>query len=319
MSEGDGQARSVNYQGLLIITAILALPMLSRELIWFHSLVPLPIFYYTTRLGQRQGGLLVGAALLLAGSLAMIIGQLPALFFAMTLVPVGMLLARGVINNETPNRTGLTAVIALGSFWLLAGLLYAVRYEANPYQDILQGLEQGFQHTLAYYRDKAEFPPETLKELAATVEMLRRFFAKAFPALLASSIISTVWCNMLAGHWLLKRHQPERTTWPDFKQWRLPEPMVWLVVLSGLLLVLDQQPLATIGLNLGYVLGMLYFMQGLAIASHTLARWQTPRLFRGIIYLLLMLQLYGLIMLAMIGLADTWFDLRKVAAEPQDA
>lgn len=309
---GEGISRHTYLSGLLITVAVLTLPAASRELVWLHSLIPLPVFYYLTTLGRKQGTMLITAALALAGTIIVILGQLPILLFALTLLPVGYFLAMGVQNKETPSRVGFKAVAFLGTLWLLTGLFYAARFGINPYQDILTGLDKGFEQTLAHYQSKAELPPETTKELTATVEMLRRFFAKVFPAIIATSIITTVWMNLVAGHWLLQKMHPALARWPSLKAWRLPEHLIWLTIAAGIALVIDKEPFSVVGLNACFVLGLLYFMQGLAILSHFLARWSMPRFFKGALYALLVIQLYGLVFLALIGLADTWFDFRKI-------
>lgn len=316
---GDGITPRDSLQGLALVTAILALPLASAGLTWLHGLIPVVVMYHLAIFGRKQGVALVAAALVLAGAVSLGFGALPGLLFAITLVPVGYLLARGIENNEPPGKTGLKAAVSLGTLWLLAATWYGFRHGVNPYQEIMQGLEQGFQQTLAYYQGKAELPAEALKELTIALEATRRFFAKALPAVIITTIVATVWLNMLMGCWLLKKTRPELVRWPEFKSWRLPGPLVWLVIVALALLVSKREPLVTVGLNTGYVLGLLYFMQGLAILSHTLERWAMPRFFRVMVYTLLMVQLYGMLFLAMVGLADTWFALRKNAARPADS
>ncbi|MEW6593259.1 MAG: YybS family protein [Thermodesulfobacteriota bacterium] len=314
--QGEGASPRSALVGLALITASLALPASGAGLAGLHGIVPLVVMYYLATLGWKQGGALMAAGLVLAGAITLRTGSLPALFFAMTLVPVGLLLAHGARKNEPPGLTGLKAVLVLGSLWLLAAAWYGFGVGSNPYRELQQGLEQGFQQTLAYYQAKTGLPAETLQELTAALEATRRFLARALPAVLTSAVIFTVWLNMLAGCWLLKKTRPDLVRWPEFRTWRLPEPLVWLVIVALGLMVSDREPLATIGLNAAYVLGLLYFMQGLAIVAHFLARWQMPRFFRGMVYALLLIQFYGMLLLAIIGLADTWLALRSKPEQP---
>lgn len=309
LSEG-ASPRSALF-GLALMTATLALPAASASLAGVHGIIPLVVMYQLTILGWKQGGALVAASLILAGAFTLRLGSLPALLFAITLVPVGVLLARGIEKNESPALTGLKAVLGLASLWLLAATWYGLQQGVNPYQELQQGLELGFQQTLAYYQGKTDLPAEALQELTLALETTRQFLRQALPAVLISAVIGTVWLNLLAGCWLLRRTRPELLRWPEFKTWRLPESLVWLVIIALGLLVSNQEPLTAIGLNTGYVLGFLYFMQGLAIVAHLMARWKMPRFFRGMVYALLLIQLYGMLLLALIGLADTWFALRK--------
>lgn len=305
--------------GLALVTASLALPAVSVSLAGLHGIIPLVVMYQLTILGWKQGGALLAAGLVLAGAITWRLGSLPALLFAITLVPVGLLLARGIEKNEAPGMTGLKAVLSLGALWLLAGLWYGLQHGVNPYREIQQGLEEGFRQTLAHYQAKKELPAEALKELTVALEVTRQFLRQALPAVLITAVVGTVWLNLLAGSWLLKRTRPDLIRWPEFKTWRLPEPLVWLVIVALGLLVSNQEPLVTVGLNAVYVLGLLYFMQGLAIVAHLLARWRMPRFFRGMVYALLLIQLYGMLLLALLGLADIWFHLRKGPEPPAES
>ena len=314
----EGASPRSALSGLALMTASLALPATSVSLAGLHGIIPLVVMYQLTILGWKQGGALVTAGLVLAGAITWRFGSLPALLFAITLVPVGLLLARGVEKNEPPGLTGLKAVLSLGSLWLLAATWYGLQHGVNPYREIQQGLEQGFRQTLAYYRAKPELQAEALKELTIALEATRQFLRQALPAVLIAAVVSTVWLNLLAGSWLLQRTRPELIRWPEFRTWRLPEPLVWLVIVALGLLASNREPLVTVGLNAVYVLGLLYFMQGLAIVAHLLARWKMPRFFRGMVYALLLIQLYGMLLLALLGLADTWFGLRKSREPPAD-
>lgn len=315
---GEGASPRDAFQGLALITAILVLPATSPAFAWLHGLIPVVVATLLVTFGRNQGAAVVAAALVMASAAAFGLTALPTLLFAITLLPAGYLLARGIETNEPPGRTGLKAAISLGTIWLLAAVWYGVRNGMNPYDELRQGLELGFQQTLEYYRGKTELPAEALKELTVALEATRRFLHRALPAVLVTAVVTTVWLNMVAACWLLRKTRPELVRWPEFKTWRLPELLVWPVIIALGLMASTQQTLVTVGINAAYVLGMLYFMQGLAITAHLLARWNMPRFFRGMVYVLLLIQLYGMLLLAVIGLVDTWFPLRKEQTPPAE-
>ena len=60
------------------------------------------------------------------------------------------------------------------------------------------------------------------------------------------------------------------------------------------------------------LLAILYFFQGLAIAAFYLNKWKLPKFFRSVMYLMLILQSFGTILLTVVGIADVWFDIRKL-------
>jgi len=162
------------------------------------------------------------------------------------------------------------------------------------------------------YEDSAELAPETLESLQRAVELLRINIPKILPAILISGLLSTVWLNLALGNWLLKKKDRDLTRWPEYNEWKLPDPLVWLVVLSGVIFLLFPQPLSLLGLNGLIICGIIYFFQGLAITASLLNRWSVPRLIRVLIYALIFIQTYGIIVLSFLGLVDVWADFRKL-------
>jgi len=53
----------------------------------------------------------------------------------------------------------------------------------------------------------------------------------------------------------------------------------------------------------------------MAIFIHLLDRWKVPAYLRIVLYVILAVQSYGLLLLAVIGIADIWMDFRKLAGD----
>ncbi|OGQ99156.1 MAG: hypothetical protein A2505_08920 [Deltaproteobacteria bacterium RIFOXYD12_FULL_55_16] len=278
---------------------------------WLNCLIPLPVYYFLRVYGQKQGAVIITLALGLAGGLTLWSGNLPSLLFSLTLMPIGLILARADRENESAQRAGLTSVGYLVLVWLITGWLMGLATQSNPYLELRQNLDKGFEATFSLYRDSGRFPAGDLEGIKTLITQLREQVARLFPALLLTSIICTVWLNIVAGQWLLKRRDPTRTDREDLKNWRLPELLVWPVIMTGSLLLLPEERLNTLGLNAGLVLLVLYLSQGLAIIASLMQRWSLSLLVRTIIYSLLFMQIYGFVLVAVLGLADVWVDFRK--------
>jgi len=304
---------SVPFVGLLLLAAILLLPTLFPEkTAWLTTFVPLPFFYYHVRSGEREGLFLIRNAILLAAGGALLFGTLPLLLFPLSLVPVAIALSYGVFHKKSPVTVGLTGTLVLAATWILYWSGYGLLHQANPYTELLLELDAGLRNGLVMYEKSAGLAPETLENVHKAVELLRIYIPKVLPALLISSILGTVWLNQMLGNWLLEKNAPEITTWPEFNKWQIPEPFVWLVILSGVMFLLLPQPASIIGLNGLIICCTVYFFQGLAIAACLLNRWSVPRLLRALIYALIFIQTYGIIILAFLGLLDVWADFRKL-------
>ena len=126
--------------------------------------------------------------------------------------------------------------------------------------------------------------------------------------MLLTTLLNTVFFNMLIGQWLLNR-AGAGSPWPRFSEWRLPDHIVALVIIAGVSLLLPGDTIRNLGLNLIIAAATLYFIQGLAIITSLLERWNVPAPLRALVFLLIILQAYGFV--ALVGLADVWVDLRR--------
>jgi uncharacterized protein YybS (DUF2232 family) len=312
-SQGRHKDIKAHVTGLFLLAALLLFPTLLPEKIgWLTSLIPLPIFYYLVILGKKDGTILIRNAILFSAVCALLIGSLPVLVFSLAMVPIGVAFSHGVFNRKNPVETGFIGFLVLVLSWILFWTGLAMIHQTNPYTTLLVELDGGLSNGLMLYEETAELAPETLESIRSAVELLRNFIPKVLPALLVSTILTITWLNLLLGDWLLKRKDKELTTWPDYIEWKLPEPLVWLVILAGITFFLLPSPISTIGLNVLIVCTTVYFFQGLAIVASLLDKWSVPLLIRIPIYALIFIQTYGIIILSFLGLADVWADFRKL-------
>jgi uncharacterized protein YybS (DUF2232 family) len=183
----------------------------------------------------------------------------------------------------------------------------------HPYATLLVILDNSFERVVEIYRTGSELPADVLYNLEQIITSIREFLPRVLPGLLATSVIITVWLNMLIVNYLLFRFKPEKTAWPKFSQWQLPEKLVWLVITAAMLLMVGSGKLQNAGYSLAVTAAILYCLQGLAVFIHFLDRWKVPGYLRVILYVILAVQSYGLLLLAMLGLADIWIDFRRLA------
>ena len=98
------------------------------------------------------------------------------------------------------------------------------------------------------------------------------------------------------------------------RQWRLWDQLIW-VLISGVALVLvtGEGLLGDLALNAVAVMFVLYAVQGFALSRHYLWRMGAPRLLEILYYtVLLFTSGVAALVLAGIGLMDTWFDWRRL-------
>ena len=305
-------------KNILIVAGILLLPGLQSALFgWLYGLVPLLVFYYLCRYGRHAGGryLLHGTLLaLLAGLLLQVASQV---MLALILFPTGYILARSADQGESPPAAGFKGFIVLTGSWLVFSGLYAMMDGHHLYALLLQSINQGIDESLKYYQQNEQIPAESYYLLSQTFLQIKERLIQLMPAILASFAMIMVWLAMVLGNRLLHKNSGQRP-WPEYQYWQLPDKIVWLVVAAALLALMPVPTARTIGFNLLLMASLLYCFQGLSIFLFFLNKWKVPLYIRSLLYVIVVFQSLGTIFLSVLGLADVWFDLRRLSSQDPD-
>ncbi|NOR10782.1 MAG: DUF2232 domain-containing protein [Desulfovibrionaceae bacterium] len=295
-----------------IISAVFILPVIFGQLGWFRILIPLPAFYFLLTYGWQKGNTYIATGVLTAGAISLLMGGMADFLISCTLLPVGYTLAKASREKRSINYAGLHASVALIVTWCASVFIIGIFSHTNPYSETLTAIDGVIASSVEIYQQSAELSDETAYQLQKAIEQIRQIIPVIFPALLLTTIAITVWINIIAGIWLLTKHGKQGLChWSEYGPWRLPDQLVWVIIASGVSLMLPAQFISRIGLNLLLVLGTLYFFQGLAVLSFLLGKWAVPRPFRIFVYVLMCVQAYGMFFLAIFGLLDVWIDFRK--------
>ncbi|MEJ2640992.1 MAG: DUF2232 domain-containing protein, partial [Desulfosarcinaceae bacterium] len=108
--------------------------------------------------------------------------------------------------------------------------------------------------------------------------------------------------------------------YPDFgplNHWRAPEQIIWLLIGSGLTMLLPSQGIKLVGVNTLLVILTIYFFQGMAIVSFFFEKKKMPRPFRIMLYTLIALQQVLLLVVIALGVFDLWLDFRKIGLKKE--
>lgn len=294
-------------RGVALTTVMLSLPSISVGMAWLFFVAPLPLIYFPIALGFDKGFKIILHATLISGGFALLYGTIAILFISLSLMPAGFILARCLNRRESIHQTFAKATIALGLTWLLAGTLISAINRINLYQEVVRQIDSGLVEAYDTYSKAPEVPLDAKAELQAAFARIREVTPKVFPGVLVTMTFCTVWLNILLANWLLKKKGI--AAWGDLSEWRLPEPLVWVFILGGMLLFLPGV-MNTIGLNLLIVTVTLYFLQGFEVFNFLCLKWSVPNTIRVLLIFFLVIQAYGFILLALLGLADIWADFR---------
>lgn len=297
---------------ILLLGCLLFLPVLSPPLFgWMSGLLAAPVCSLLQVNGKATGEKILYFSFLVAGVGALFLQQLELYLFLLTLVPLGFALHRGIAIKEPAATSGGKGMAILGLTWLCFWGIYGAVTGVNPYSQLLQVIDLGFQQTLELYGSKeAGFPPEVLLNLTSVTTAMREIFPRMLPGMLISMVATTVWINIVLINSLIGR-LTGTVPWGPYSTWKLPEPLVCLPIAGIAFLVFGKGIFQDAGGWLTMAAVLLYFFQGLAVFISLLARWRIPYFVRIMLYAVLIIQSYGLILLAVLGLSDVWIDFRK--------
>ena len=291
---------------LLFFLSVVMIPVVGMVV---GTFTPLPALLAYYRWGSPLAFWVPGGAALLGYMLLTTLNASQSLPYLLEMLLLGFLLGLGMRRGWSLERTvgtagGLVFVVGLLVFWISYG-----SGAEDSGMVIERDLHDAFGMLLQQYG--ASSADKQLVE--ETLQKLLPFLLKLLPGAALSSTLMACWLNLLvAKHYCRVRHLP-LPAWPDWSQWKAPDLLVWLVIASGILLLVPVGFLRIAGLNALMVAGVVYLFQGLAIVSYYFERWKLPRLFRAAAYAIILIQQFFTLGAMLLGLFDMWLDFRRLS------
>lgn len=349
--------RTIPVRGLTegaILAALVALFTLAATYLPLAGIAstfvsPIPLTVLVVRRGIRVAVL---AALVAAGLSAAIGGPLTGLTIVVTFAPLGITL--GAVLRARPSATAaLLASAGVATLSILANLAITVAVSGfNPYTLMIQGMAQGQESAMAFYRGLG-ISPAQIDQVSGAMRQIIDLMPRLIPLLIAVGGLTVAYVNFEVARFVLRRFGMPAPALPPISSWRAPAAFLWLLPL-GLVLVTvasaAQRPLLlpgttlrmlppddlaviargsatrlpaleTAGLNLFILAQMMYGLLGVIAAWVLLERYGAPRWMRWLALFFLFTTPQLGIAVFFLGLADAAFDLRGRwrAARPVEA
>ena len=178
---------------------------------------------------------------------------------------------------------------------------------AAAYKAVEKAMMDQFWQGIDLYKESygKEFPAQISEAINQMAETLKTYL----PSMLLGYIFSISFLNTLFFQKLLLK-SGALSQEMSFENWRMPEQMVWLFILSGFMALVPWEPYSLIGRNAVVVVSFFYLVQGFAIIKFFFKIMDTPLIIRGLIYIVIGIQWFGLLLVVLTGLFDNWFDFR---------
>jgi uncharacterized protein YybS (DUF2232 family) len=307
--------------GIVITTlsflSVVLIPLVGAVVV---VLTPLPFLFYFTKLGRFGGGVLFGASLMLALLILSFFNPsilFPLLFFIFA-GATGMMLAEVLRRSWSIEKT-LTvpvAVLLICSGCLL--LLHAYQAGETPWQLIENYTSSSVQENIKIY-NQLDVSAEQITFIKDHAGQVAALLANIFPAIIAVGASLMVWLNLFAARFLFRRHGLYYPDFGDLSHWKAPEKMVWLLIAAGGMLFIPLVAVKYTGMNLLIICLYIYLFAGFSIIGYFFKMKRVPVFFKVLFYLLVLIQQYLLLFVAVLGLFDLWADFRKLLKPPQDS
>lgn len=301
------------FKPALLLGGLFVLPLAVPGMFaWLDVLLAAVVCCALVLLGWRPGLRQLGFGLGGAALIALVLQQLELFLFSLSACPLGMVLAKGIEQQESVAKSGARGLVALGLAWLFFWFLFAQWTQTNPYQGMLESLDKGLAATLALYSgEESGLSAETREQVETLVAALRARLPQLLPALWLGMATITVWVNMALANWFLGRLRSGAGPWGLYRSWRLPEQLVWLPIAAAVLLLFGMGPIQSVSLWLLVFTTLLYSFQGLAVSLCFFEHWRLPVFVRVLAVFFLTIQGYGLMLLAILGVSDVWLNWRN--------
>lgn len=298
----------------LKVTALLVFFSLLYLLMPFFSLFiyiiwPIPIVYLIMKYDIKEAFIvIVIAALLNTLILSITINTTLGVFMGMYSIVgfglIGFFLGSGLKEGFAPLKTLIITIVAV----FISNLLVFIIQSSFPGLGIQQLLQE-FTNIV----DQSQLP----SEFSLLMEQYINIISILYPALILITSIIQGSLTYYATFWYLKRKGIYAQAYKPVKNWAFPR---WGLSIAILLTMLSrmvwkyggtttgaQEIYNIISLNLLVILSFLLFLQGFAVAIYYLSRIKSKILY--IVFIFIVLIFYYVI--ALIGLIDLWFNLRR--------
>ncbi|MDI6687856.1 MAG: YybS family protein, partial [Desulfobacterales bacterium] len=268
----------------LIFAASIYLPVIGLFCFLF---IPIPIFFYRSKLGRTTGAIVLVASIIM---MIFMIGTISIdIFFFIELLLFGFVLGELIEINLSIEKTVLYACALVVSAGVLVLFFYSNISNVEVIALISEYVANNLKLTIALY-EKMGMPEENIRFFSNSLENIQYVLLRIIPAMIVVSNFFMAWATLLIARPILKSRG---LFYPDFGSlnlWKAPDSFVWGVIGCGLILILPDRGIRMIGLNGLIILMAIYFFQGVAIVSFFFEKKRFSSILKFFLYSLIAIQ-----------------------------
>ena len=267
---------------------------------------PVPGVFFGLKSGRGTGIAIVLAS---AALLAVVADPLTVLIYLLHVAVMSLALPEFLIRLKGGARTVVYSVAINLVLIMIAAAVYGY-FTGNELQSkVTKGVAASIAQTAALY-EKAGIKGDELKALQESMHQAGALIVTIYPALVTVTLGVVACLNLIVVSRLASRVR-RPVYLGDFRKYRNPEPLVWLLIAAGFCMLVQQNLVYLAALNLLIVVCALYAVQGLAVIGHYYRKYSIPKFVKIISCLLLIFQPFMVLAVAALGVFDLWGDFRS--------
>lgn len=286
----------------ILFGAYLAIPPLG---IFSGIMAPFPAAYNRVVHGRMSSLIVTLGA---ATAITAVFGIFAAYLYLGMCMMIGLLMPELLLRGVSASRALFWTTAANMLIFTVSFIAYSTFSGINLQQLISTEITGSLKQAVTMY-EKGGVTGEDLETVKSSMVTAADLLQRLYPALVTIMLVIIAACNLA----LVKKTVAKLTlniSIGDFSTFRNPDLLVWILILSGLPLLLPASPVTTPALNVLLVITLLYFFQGMAVITAMITKHSVPTLVRILLYAMLIIQPYLLALVAGVGLFDLWVDFR---------
>jgi len=276
---------------------------------------PLPLTLLVLRHGFRYG---IMGTVITAILLVLMTGPAQGLLLVVNMAGVGLVFGYCFREKIPAGKTLFIGTLAAAVSGGLTLVLSTVLGDISISQ-LIAGAESSVDRLLDIYQSAGvldRFLSASGMTLPEMRESLVNWAKMILPAAFVIFTMVAAMVNYALDKVILKRLGYQFSHLLPFREWRMPWQMIWGVI-AGLVALalnrwLDMELLTTIALNMGYIMGPILAVYGLAFVAWMWKRFPTPFSKAIWIFLFIFFFQYSVVFLMLLGLINSIVDLRAL-------
>ena len=285
-----------------LFLAIVFLPLLGMVPGLF---APVPGVFFSLKSGRGTG---IAIVLATSALLAAVSDPVTVLIYLLHVGVISLALPEFLVRLKGGARSVVYSVAINLLFIVIAAAVYGYYTGAGLHTKVTKVVAASIDQTSLY--EKAGIKGDELKALQDSMHQAGALIVTIYPALLTVTLGVVACLNLIVLSRIASRVR-RPIYLGDFRKYRNPEPLVWLLIAAGFCMLVQQDMVYLAALNVLIVVCALYAVQGLAVISHYFRKYAVPKFVRVISCLLLIFQPFMVLAVAALGVFDLWGDFRS--------